>query len=233
MANRYFNQFQYSFHKMPVLISCNFIVDHTNGNGLGIRSLKGQGVSSVFMNTSQTPAAGSPNPAAGYIAVKLQDNYNKYLYGGYGLVSPLSGSNIAVDASDAALTAGIPYVITVVGTTTIADWITLGVPVGVVPAVGVSFVAKATGAGAGNGQVQLAKVTGSGLTSIEVVGDPNQSVAPTGVGAIMGSSFILQCLAATNSSTTTLKPTAPADGTIIALQFMMSNHGGSALVDIA
>ena len=42
----------YSFGAQPVLIDCNFIVDPANGNGLGIRSLKGQGVANVYMNTS-------------------------------------------------------------------------------------------------------------------------------------------------------------------------------------
>lgn len=52
MANRYFKQFFYTFHKKPVLLDFSFIVDSTNGNGLGVRSLKGQGVASVFMNSS-------------------------------------------------------------------------------------------------------------------------------------------------------------------------------------
>lgn len=42
----------YSFLFQPVTIDCNFVVDATNGNGLGIRSLKGSGVKNVFMNTS-------------------------------------------------------------------------------------------------------------------------------------------------------------------------------------
>lgn len=37
----------------PIEIDCNFIVDSTNGNGLGIRSLKSNGfIRNVFMNTS-------------------------------------------------------------------------------------------------------------------------------------------------------------------------------------
>lgn len=39
-------------HVRPVLLDCNFTVDSTNGNGFGVRSLKGQGIASVFMNTS-------------------------------------------------------------------------------------------------------------------------------------------------------------------------------------
>lgn len=47
----------YSFGNTPVLIDCNFIVDSTNGNGLGIRSLKGQGVANVYMNTTNSSLA--------------------------------------------------------------------------------------------------------------------------------------------------------------------------------
>lgn len=37
----------------PCFVNCNFVVDSTNGNGLGIRSLKSNGyVESVYMNTS-------------------------------------------------------------------------------------------------------------------------------------------------------------------------------------
>jgi hypothetical protein len=48
----------YSFLNRPVTIDCNFIVDSTNGNGLGLRSLKGSGVQAVYMNTSN--GAGLP-----------------------------------------------------------------------------------------------------------------------------------------------------------------------------
>lgn len=109
---------QYSYLNRPVLIDCNFIVDSTNGNGLGIRSLKGSGVQNVFMNTSSTPGLGAngvlnPNPAAGYAVIQLANNYNRYCGGYSGFVAPVAGSNIAINAT--ALTIGTPYVITSVG----------------------------------------------------------------------------------------------------------------------
>lgn len=226
MSNRRYNQFYYTAHNKPVQLDCNFIVDSSNGNGLGIRSLKGPGIANVFMHTSSTPAAGSPNPAAGYIYVQFQDNFNRYYFGNYGFASPLSGSSLNVDASDAALTVGKVYVITAVGTSTAADWVALGVPIGTVAAAGVSFVAAATGAGTGNGTVQLPKATGSGINHIEVVGDPNLMIKSSKaqvLGQSSGSYMLLQCLAATNSSTTTLIASAPADGTTIGLSFVFSN----------
>src|SRR5665213_3357227 len=53
-------------HNAGTILDCSFIVDSTNANGLGIRSLKGSGrVAQVFMHTTATPATGNPNPVAG------------------------------------------------------------------------------------------------------------------------------------------------------------------------
>lgn len=167
---------QYSFLNKPVLIDCSFVVDSTNGNGLGIRSLKGSGVRDVFMNTSAAftgtshtstlidgiasgtsalkvgmpvqgsgiaagttiasivgtgsillsaatsssttgsityQGVGSPNPAAGYAMIRLNNNYNKYSGGFSGFVSPSTGGTIAINGS--ALTIGNPYIIASVG----------------------------------------------------------------------------------------------------------------------
>ena len=84
----------YCPHVTPVLVDCNFVVDPTNGNGLGIRNLKGQGVQNVFMHTSATPGKGpngllNPNPASGLIMIQFADNFTRY-YGGFsGFVSPV------------------------------------------------------------------------------------------------------------------------------------------------
>src|SRR5580704_6745185 len=52
MANRRYNQFTKSLHNELTLLDCNFIVDQSNGNGFGVRSLKGAGIRNVFMNTT-------------------------------------------------------------------------------------------------------------------------------------------------------------------------------------
>jgi hypothetical protein len=114
----------YSFGSQPVLIDCNFIVDSSNGNGLGIRSLKGQGVKNVYMYTTATPAKGVGttivNPmghtaSKGYALIQLRSNYNRYLGGFSGFASPTTGSTLNIDATDAALTVGTPYIIASVG----------------------------------------------------------------------------------------------------------------------
>jgi hypothetical protein len=222
MANRWFTQFVGSFHKKPVLIDCNFIVDHSNANGLGIRSLKGMGVSSVFMNTSSTPAGGNPNPAAGLIVVNFQDNWNRYFSGFSGFIAPVTGSSILI-ASSSVLTAGNAYVITVVGTSTAANWQAVGLAVGIVPAVGVSFIASVTGGGTGTGAVHAVGV--STVSHLEPIGDPNLGlVALASAGSTGGGGqMIFQVIGATSSSVTTNIPKAPADNTVIGMSFLFSN----------
>jgi hypothetical protein len=341
----------------PVLIDCNFIVDSSNGNGLGIRSLKGQGVRNVFMHTSATPAANrgytNPNPAAGYALIQLDANYQRYCGGYSGFISPVTGSNLAINST--ALTAGVPYVITATGAasngaatiTTVADvsgslastyfsvydsygntfviwfsvsgvgnaptgvsgtlvqqtissgasantiasalvltlenlpisvgsatnsftagassnvvtitstiaqplagvpqdgasplatgfsfaqtvyatnlqcWQGVGLPKGLIPTVGQSFIATATGyttGGSSSGTVKASAI--SDITSIEVIGDPNQSMgpAPMGGSANTGGFILVQFLAPTSSSTTTLVPTAPANNSTVGLSFLV------------
>lgn len=218
MASRSFVQFVNTLHAKPVLLDCNFVVDSTNGNGLGIRNLKGPGIQAVYMHTSATPAAGSPNPASGTIVVQMQDNYTRSYSGSNAIVSPVSGTPIVVTAAGAALTVGVAYIIVSVGTTTAADWIVLGVPKGVVPAVGVSFIAAATGAGVGSGSVEITAATGSGVATIETVGDPNLSIGPTPQsGQGFGAQFILQCRDYAGALV------APANGSVISLEFYLGD----------
>lgn len=217
MANRNFSNVGkiYAMHTMPVQIDCKFIVDSTNA--LGIRSLKGPTVQAVYMHTSATPASGNPNPAAGTIVVQLQDNYNQYLMGSSQIGSPASGSDIKIDNS--AMTAGVAYVITTVGNATAAKWAAIGVPPGVTPAVGVSFIALSNG-GAGNtltSRVQIEAATGSGIAAIELVGSPSQSVSPNRLVQSYGAQFILQCHDYAGALA------APADGSVIHLSFYLSN----------
>lgn len=108
----------YSTLVRPVLLDCNFIVDSTNGNGLGIRSLKGANVRNVFMHTSATPGVGAggylnPNPPAGYAIIQFKDNYARYAGGFSGFAGVTSGSTLAINST--ALTANNPYVIASVG----------------------------------------------------------------------------------------------------------------------
>jgi hypothetical protein len=198
----------YSMHVKPVLLDCNFTVAPTNG--AGITNLKGPCVSSVFMNTSTTPSGGNPNPPAGYIYVKLADNYN-LSYGGFSLVeAPLSGTPITTVAANSV------YVITVVGTTTTAQWVAKGLPVGVTPAVGVAFVATASGALGGTGAVQAIATAGANITDIQVVGNPDATLANSAQPSNGGGYIILACFK--NGALA-----APATGSVINLAFYLSD----------
>jgi hypothetical protein len=225
----------YQMETSPVLITCNFIVDSANGNGLGIRSLKGAGVTAVYMTTSATKAPLSPGgttgPAAGTIVVQLDDNYNRSLAGFNSIISPVSGSAVKIDNS--ALTQGVAYIITTLDAAiTPAMWQTLGVPAGVTPAVGVSFIAALVGlageANTSSARVMASAAAGSGIFMIETVGDPNQSIAPlASANQGFGAQFILQCRKDSSSDASVIA--APADNTVIALAFLLSNSSVSVL----
>lgn len=209
MANRNFPNGGklYSFDVKPVSVTCSFIVDSTNGNGFGIRSLKGSGVANVFMNTSATPAGGNPNPAAGYIMVQLADNYNRSIIGAVSLVSPVSGTPLT------ATTSGNAYTITALGTATAAQWQAVGFPASMTPSIGASFIATASATIGGSAAVMAPST--SGITDLETVGDPNQTLAALGTPGL-GGMFILQCLK-------NAVLTAPNNNTVIALEFRLND----------
>lgn len=217
----------YAPHVTPVIADLAFTVDNTNG--LGITGLVGQAAQSVFMHTTTTPSRApngqlNPNPEVGVILVQLSDNFTRVYSAIPTIVSPNSGSSLNVDASDAALTVGKLYVIQTLGTTTAADWRALGLPAGIIPAVGASFVALVTGSGTGTGTVQLPAAAGSTINHIEMVGKPHLMLGPTPVGGSpnVGAWVMLRTLAATNSTTTTLVNTAPAAGTVIKLALYLN-----------
>lgn len=100
--------------------------------------------------------------AAGQYRLQVQDNYSKLLQFKASMQSPVTGGNIAATA----LTPGLVYQITALGTTTQANWVTAGVPSGITAAVGVTFLAAATSSG--NGTAKL--LGSSGINSIELLG---------------------------------------------------------------
>jgi hypothetical protein len=208
---------------------CSFIVDSTNGNGLGTRSLKSNGhIEAVFMHTSATPGKSpggflNPNPPAGYVYVLFKSQSNVYLGGFSGQVNNLTST------STTSLTANNVYVITSLGTTTTAQWQTAGVPMGFTPAIGTTFIAAASASLSGTGTVGLpaAPVT----LAVTAVGDPNQLTANSNIAQNGGSRIMLMISAPTSSSVTTMTPTAPANGTVIGMKFCYDTNGGSNTID--
>lgn len=153
-----------------------------------------------------TAAAGSPNPSPGFALIQFNSNYNKYIGGFSGYVSPLSGTNIAINSTN--LTKGQAYVITSVGTSTLADWQAIGLMAGLTPTAGQAFIAIKSGNGAGSGQVQVPKV--SGVNSIEVIGDPNLEIANSNIAQNGGAYLLVQFL-----SNGVLTP--PVDGSVVGM----------------
>ena len=192
MANKRYNQFYYTGHNYPVQLDCQFTVDNTNA--AGISSLTGAGIKNVYMNAG-SPSSSNPNPAAGFAIIQLQDNFHGYYFGGAQIQSPLSGAEISISGVGA-LTVGQVYVITTVGTSTAANWRSMGLPAGIVPAVGVAFVASATGSGTGTGKVKINAAAGSGIVAVDVVGDPSVSIVAnsSNVPGVNGSYMILRFL---------------------------------------
>jgi len=199
MANRSFTRSFYTLHAMPVLIDLNFAV----GASGAVSSLKGPGVASVT------------RLSAGIYSIKLQDNYNKF----YGLESwlkaPVTGSAVA----GGAFVAGTVYEIFTLGNTTLAQWQAAGLPVGVTPAVGVSFVATAVGAGTGS----VKAIGASGIGSVEVVGDPQLQLNVLGQGSTPGGIIIVKCMGPTAADDTAQIATDPANGSILGLSLYLSN----------
>lgn len=177
----------------PMVTNLQFTVTPTNG--LGVTSVKSNGyVRNVFMHTSITPTANdgytNPNPADGFALVQFTNNFNYYLGGVAQFQAPLTGS-IKID--NTALTVGQAYVISTLGDATAAQWLTVGVPAGVTPAVGVSFIAIATTAGTGNTSTsRVSTPTTSGIVGVEVVGTPNTMLASSNIATNGGAWLLLQ-----------------------------------------
>ena len=212
-------------------ISAKFIVDSVNANGLGQRSLStfgatnalNGGISNVYMNTSATPAAGNPNPSPGYIVVQFANGYSGHLVTAHSVTSPAGGSNVSISSG---LSQGKPYIISVLGTSTAAQFQAVGLPTNLTPTVSQSFIATTGLPSGGTGQVQLAAAAGSTISTIEAL--PGAALGINTANGT-GGQILLQCLAPTNSGTTTKVATAPAAGSVIELQFVLTPVAGSPL----
>lgn len=195
----------------------------TPTNALGITSLKSNGyANNVFMHTSTTPGSNNgflnPNPANGYGMVQLTQNFNYFLgLHSYSIVPP---NATATKIDNTALTIGQAYVISTLGNATAAQWLVVGVPAGVTPAVGVAFIAIATTAGTANTSTSRVMLpTVSATTGIEVIGVTNLSV-PSTVATNAGQYVYFQFVAPTINTGAYVVPmvaTAPATGSVVSM----------------
>lgn len=181
----------------PQDVNLQFTVTPTNG--LGITSLKSNGyVRNVFMHTSTTPAANdgytNPNPAVGYACIQFKNNFNYYLNGFTQFRTPTATST-KIDNS--ALTAGLAYVITIVGDASLATWQAIGLPPGITPAIGVSFIALTVGAGANTSTSRVQVPTTSGIYGVEMVGDPATMLSNSSIATNGGAWLLVQFMSPT------------------------------------
>ncbi len=163
MANRnWANSRIYTGHVQPVMLDVSIPIGASGAVG----TITGPYISSVT------------KLATGLYQIKMQDNYSGYYCGSAQIISPTSGSDLLISSVAANLTVGQPYRITILGTASAAQWAAVGVPAGVTPAVGVSFVALATGdGGVVTSRVKLV-APGSNIAKIELIGNPNSTIAP-------------------------------------------------------
>lgn len=190
---------------MPQEVDLQFTVNAADSGGLGVTGLKSNGwVRYVFMHTSGTPGVvdglTNPNPATGQGIIQLKQNFNAFLGLKSSLQSPVTGGTVT------SLTNHVAYQINSLGTTTTAQWVTAGLPVGITPAVGVAFVAITTASLGGSGNVKA--LSQSGVLSVEVLG--NTSLATNTNIATNGGQYILfQFLSAASTVTN------PTDLTVV------------------
>lgn len=199
----------YSNVVTPQEIQIQWVVNAADSGGLGITGLQSNGwVRYVFMHTSATAGVvdgvTNPNPATGRGFLQLKQNFQNFLGSSYSLTSPgTAGSTITTTVQHTT------YQINALGTTTLAQWQAVGLPTGIVPAVGVVFVATVAQAIGGSGTVKTP--TESATLTMETMGntDLNQ---PSSIAAYGGQYFHFQFLSAT---TTILNP---VDTTIVNLR---------------
>ena len=189
------NQFIFGFNAGLTFLEGSFVVD--SGQTSGIRSLKGSGIKAVS------------KVATGVYKVQLEDTYARYLAGFSGAVE--AGSSVVAMGS---LSIGSIYIIASLGNSTQTQWEAAGVPAGVPAAVGLAFTAKAIGAGTGAVVIPAP----SGISTVEVIGDPNLSVT-----ALADPHFLMVTLGATASGDTTMIAKAPVDGSVIGIAMLLRN----------
>lgn len=142
------------------------------------------------MYTSTTPTnmnSAYVNPitvAGGNCLVIFKNNFNYYLGAHQIQVPP------ATSTSTTSTTAGDPYVITALGTATLAQWQAAGLPQGWTPTVGQVFVATATGTIGGSAHVGIPGVPTAPI--LNVVGAPNTMLGNSNIGTNAGAQMLLQ-----------------------------------------
>ena len=169
----------------------------------------------TIINSSGKGIASITRLAAGQYRLQLQDNYASLLALDAQFQSPTTGSAVA----GGAFVVGTVYQIVTLGTTTQAQFVAAGLPSGITAAPGVIF--KAATVGAGTGTVRA--LGASGITNVELIGNPQLMLSNQPFNAGIGGYINFQCVGATDASTTTLIAKDPANGSVMMLQLLLNN----------
>lgn len=188
MANRFFQQFTFSLNHYPVWLECSAAIGASGATS----SLTGSGVLSLT------------RVAAGTYKLVLEDDYSRFLSFRATLQAPVTGAAVTAGS----FVSGTLYQIVTLGTT---DYSAVGLDSGITAAVGEVFVAS--GAGSGTGTVKALGV--SGIYAVELVGNPQLTVASTVSGS--GSILYFKTLNASGTATD------PASGSSIFIQVWYRN----------
>ncbi len=186
MGNGYYQQFMFSKVHAPVILKGSVNI----GAAGAPTGLTGGG----FVSISRL--------SAGTYQILLEEPYNRFLSLDVMAIAPTTGAAVA----DGSFVVGTSYRITVVGDT---DWAAVGLPAGVVAAVGQGFVATAIG-GAGTGTATAIGVAGSMVA--EVVGNPQVMVTEKTVPYM-----IMQMVDDSGAVAD------PANGTVLDIEMMFRN----------
>ena len=197
-----------------------------NSHNKGITLLEGQ----FQVNSAQTTAGldykcqgiqgtgikGVTNVGTGIYRIDLAGNFPKFLGFSASVQGPI-GTPVAI-----ASLSTIPYVVSTVGTSAAADWIAAGVSAdfanrGV--AVGLAFVGG-SGASGATGTGYAAPIITSGITMIQVYGDPNQTLISLSPDSTRPCIYIQTLY---DASSNILAPAAPVDLSIIRFNIMLRN----------
>ena len=214
----------------------NTFVLYFNVNGLGIAPQNTGGILvAVSIATGSTAAQVGAALVTAINALPVGLPYTSFTASGTTTVTVVSNQTNPIGPlpgvpSDGLIPTGFTFAQTIFNTNT-KVWNQVGLPKGIVPAVGAAFVATSTGystGGGSTGTVQAPSV--SSVDYVELVGDPNASIGPVPVGGSpnVGGWVMVQFLASTSSSVTTLIPTPPALGSVVNMSFMV--EAGSILI---
>lgn len=204
----YPNQFVESFQSGLTYIQASMTVDSTqtsNTSNYKISNLSGNGIANVAL------------VGTGVYKVTLTNSFFTLLDFHANIQGP-TGTPVAI----ASLAATTPYVVSTVGTSTAASWVIAGVPQSLSSsvAVGMAFVSSADSSTA-TGSGYAAPVITSGVSTVQVYGNPNLTINTTQASALPY--FMFQTLY--TSAGPVLAPATPVDGTVLRINMFFRNSG--------